>query len=79
MARSHTTLQTTALPSTRSPARSEKTVVLYGSDWPNSDPLGSYSQVIGIVREYFSDKEATAREKYFRLNSKSAYRWLDRG
>lgn len=53
--------------------------VLYGSDWPNSDPLGSYSQVIGIVREYFSDKEATAREKYFRLNSKSAYRWLDRG
>ena len=53
--------------------------VLYGSDWPNSDPLGSYSQVIGIVREYFSDKEATAREKYFRLNSKSAYRWIDRG
>ena len=52
--------------------------VLYGSDWPNSDPLGSYSKVIGIVRKYFSDKGATAQEKYFRLNSKAAYRWVDR-
>ena len=52
--------------------------VLYGSDWPNSDPLGSYSQVIEIVRDYFADKGASAQQKYFRLNSKSAYRWIDR-
>ena len=52
--------------------------VLYGSDWPNSDPLGQYSKVIGIVRDYFSDKGPAAQEKYFRLNSKSAYRWVDR-
>ena len=52
--------------------------VLYGSDWPNSDPLGTYSQVIGIVREYFSEKGAAATEKYFRLNSQAAYRWTER-
>ena len=52
--------------------------VLFGSDWPNSDPLGSYSQVIGIVREYFSEKSRAAQEKYFRLNGKAAYRWSER-
>lgn len=50
--------------------------VLYGSDWPNSDPLGTYGQVIGIVREYFAEKSETAREKYFRLNSMAAYKWV---
>ena len=52
--------------------------VLYGSDWPNSEPLGPYSKVIGIVQEYFDSKSNEAREKYFRLNSKAAYRWVDR-
>ena len=52
--------------------------VLYGSDWPNSEPLGPYSKVIGIVQEYFDSKSSEAREKYFRLNSKAAYRWVDR-
>ena len=52
--------------------------VLYGSDWPNSDPLGSYDQVIGIVQEYFAEKSSAASEKYFRLNSKAAYRWIER-
>ena len=50
--------------------------VLYGSDWPNSDPLGTYGQVIGIVREYFEEQSETAREKYFRLNSMAAYKWV---
>ncbi|MDE0103687.1 MAG: amidohydrolase family protein [Bryobacterales bacterium] len=49
--------------------------VLYGSDWPNSDPLGSYGQVIGIVKEYYEGKSSAAKEKYFRTNSESAYRW----
>lgn len=52
--------------------------VLYGSDWPNSDPLGTYGQVLGIVREYFEEKSRAAREKYFRLNSKAAYKWIER-
>lgn len=52
--------------------------VLYGSDWPNSDPLGTYGQVLGIVREYFEEKSLAARQKYFRLNSKAAYKWIER-
>ena len=52
--------------------------VLYGSDWPNSDPLGPYSRVIGIVQEYFDSKSREVQEKYFRINSKAAYRWVDR-
>ena len=52
--------------------------VLYGSDWPNSDPLGTYSQVLGIVREYYSEKGRETQEKYFRINSKAAYKWIER-
>ena len=52
--------------------------VLFGSDWPNSDPLGKYDQVLGVVRDYFSDKGRPAQEKYFRLNAKAAYRWIER-
>ncbi len=52
--------------------------VMFGSDWPNSDPLGTYAQVIGIVQKYFSTKSRLAQEKYFRLNGKAAYRWIDR-
>ena len=52
--------------------------VLYGSDWPNSDSLGNYGEVIGIVQRYFADKGAAEREKYFRTNSEAAYRWLAR-
>lgn len=52
--------------------------VLYGSDWPNSDPLGSYEQVLDIVRAYFANRSRSAQEKYFRLNSRTAYKWVDR-
>jgi len=52
--------------------------VLYGSDWPNSEPLGTYSQVFGIVQRYFSGKGAKIAEKYFFRNSQKAYRWIKR-
>ena len=52
--------------------------VLYGSDWPNSEGWGTYAQVFRIVQQYFSDKGVSAQEKYFRLNSKAAYRWIER-
>ncbi len=52
--------------------------VLYGSDWPNSDPLGSYAEVLGIVQQYFAQKGHAAAEKYFWKNSLAAYRWIRR-
>jgi len=52
--------------------------VLYGSDWPNSEPLGTYPQVLGVVREYFLGKGKKDAAKYFYKNSIAAYRWKPR-
>jgi predicted TIM-barrel fold metal-dependent hydrolase len=52
--------------------------LIYGSDWPNSDPLGTYAQVLKIVEEYFHAKGAAAAERYFWKNSITAYRWIKR-
>jgi predicted TIM-barrel fold metal-dependent hydrolase len=52
--------------------------VLYGSDWPNSEPLGPYDHVFGIVRDYFAAKPRAVQEKYFYSNSIAAYRWKNR-
>jgi hypothetical protein len=51
---------------------------MYGSDWPNSDPLGTYPQVLKIVEEYFHAKGTAAAENYFWRNSIAAYRWIKR-
>jgi L-fuconolactonase len=49
--------------------------LVYGSDWPNSDPFAPYDVVLGLVREYFAAKGEAAAEKYFFRNSQAAYRW----
>ncbi|MCC7175882.1 MAG: amidohydrolase [Bryobacterales bacterium] len=52
--------------------------VLYGSDWPNSDPYGSYQQTLALVMEYFLGKGTETAEKYFWRTSFAAYRWVRR-
>jgi len=52
--------------------------VVYGSDWPNSEPLGPYPKVLGIVQKYFAEKSRAVQEKYFWRNSVKAYRWKKR-
>ncbi|MFB3828227.1 MAG: amidohydrolase [Bryobacteraceae bacterium] len=52
--------------------------LMYGSDWPNSDPVGTYPEVLGVVREYFTGKGREAAEKFFWRNSRRAYRWVKR-
>jgi L-fuconolactonase len=52
--------------------------LLYGSDWPNSDPWGTYAQVLNIVRQYFAKRGHSAAEKFFWKNSVQAYRWVKR-
>jgi L-fucono-1,5-lactonase len=52
--------------------------LLFGSDWPNSVPVGTYEQVFGIVHEYFTAKGREAAEKYFWRNSVAAYKWVRR-
>ncbi len=52
--------------------------LMYGSDWPNSDPWGSYSQVLNLIHEYVTGKGAAVAEKFFWKNSVRAYRWVKR-
>lgn len=52
--------------------------LLYGSDWPNSEPRGNYRQVLAVVRDYFTRKGGEVAEKYFWRNSVKAYRWIRR-
>lgn len=52
--------------------------VIFGSNWPVSDKGTSFANVMKIVRGYFAAKGAEAEVKYFRENSRRAYRWLDR-
>jgi L-fuconolactonase len=52
--------------------------LIYGSDWPNSDPLGTYAQVLKVVEEYFYAKGSAAAERYFWKNSIAAYGWVKR-
>ncbi|HXA49700.1 MAG TPA: amidohydrolase family protein [Candidatus Acidoferrum sp.] len=52
--------------------------LLYGSDWPNSDPFAPYDVVLALVREYFAGKGSAAAAKYFAANSQAAYRWAER-
>ena len=52
--------------------------VIYGSDWPNSDPKGSYQQGLNVIREYVAGKSAAAAEKFYWKNSIQAYHWIKR-
>lgn len=52
--------------------------VVYGSDWPNSEPLGPYPKVLGVVERYVAEKSREIQEKYFWRNSVAAYRWTPR-
>lgn len=52
--------------------------LLYGSDWPNSEPNGTYEQAFGLVHEYFASRGREAMAKYFWKNSVAAYQWVRR-
>lgn len=52
--------------------------LLFGSDWTNSETVGSYAQVFGLVKEFILSKGRPAAEKFFYKNSQAAYRWPKR-
>lgn len=52
--------------------------VLYGSDWPNSDNSGTYTQGLLNLQAYFVAKSRAVQEKFFWRNSQAAYRWVKR-
>ena len=53
--------------------------VMYGSNWPVSDHLASYETVLSVVQRYVSTKTGIDADKFFRINSRTCYRWVDRG
>jgi predicted TIM-barrel fold metal-dependent hydrolase len=52
--------------------------VIFGSDWPNSDHVCSYSDTLHIVRQYVFEKGQSSSEKLFWRNSREVYRWQPR-
>jgi L-fucono-1,5-lactonase len=52
--------------------------LMYGSDWPNCDPIETVPQGLAVVRSYVAGKGAAAEEKFFWKNSLAAYRWVKR-
>jgi len=52
--------------------------VIYGSNWPVSEPFADYATVQRIVAEYVHTRGEEAAEKYFWKNAKAAYKWIDR-
>jgi L-fuconolactonase len=52
--------------------------VMYGSNWPVSDRLAPYTNVLGIMKEYLAGKDTATSEKYFWRNSRNCYQWVDR-
>ena len=53
--------------------------LMFGSDWPNSDRWGSYSEVFRVAHDYVSSKSEAVQEKFYWKNSIEAYKWRREG
>jgi L-fuconolactonase len=52
--------------------------LVFGTNWPVSQPKGEMSVVKGIVYNYFSPKGKEVLQKIFAENAKRVYRYIDR-
>jgi L-fuconolactonase len=52
--------------------------VLFGSDYPNSVGTATLSEIVALVKQYFSSKPRSVAEKYFWRNSLRCYKWIKR-
>ena len=52
--------------------------IVYGSDWPNSEPSAKYATQQRLSFEYAASKGSEALPKFAALNAKTIYRWIDR-
>lgn len=52
--------------------------LIYGSNWPVSEKVGPYGEVLRVVKDYFGRKGAEASGRFFHENSRAAYRWGER-
>jgi L-fuconolactonase len=47
--------------------------VMYGSNWPVSDRLGPYPEVLGVMKKYLAGKDTATAGKYFSTNAQACY------
>lgn len=52
--------------------------LIYGSDWPVSERAADYKTQQQIVLDYVKDRGAETLRKFFSINSKKAYKWVER-
>jgi L-fuconolactonase len=52
--------------------------VMFGSDWPNSEHVGTFDQVIAVAKAYIATRGPGVAEKVYWRNSALAYRWSPR-
>ncbi|TWI56775.1 L-fuconolactonase [Pseudomonas duriflava] len=52
--------------------------ILFGSDWPNSELLGSFENTLSLTRAYLATKSLKAQAKVLHHTSQQAYRWVPR-
>ena len=52
--------------------------LMYGSNWPNVEQIGPYSQELAISSAYFREKGDEVSEKFLWRNARAAYKWVDR-
>jgi len=49
--------------------------IVFGSDFPNSIPVGTSSQIFSLVHAYLASKSVEAQAKVFFHNSRRLYKW----
>lgn len=52
--------------------------VIYGSNWPVSERAMTYEQLQKIITDYVAEKGTEATKKFFSLNAKKFYKWVER-
>lgn len=52
--------------------------LMFASNWPVSDRGAPFATVVDLVDRFFENKSEPVRRKFFRENSKAAYRWIER-
>ena len=52
--------------------------LIFGTNWPVSEPKGEMSIVAGIIRKYFEPKGEAVLAGVFAGNAKKYYKYLDR-
>lgn len=52
--------------------------VIYGSNWPVSDRAASYADLFRIVQEYVAGRGEVVAAKFFHVNARAAYKWVER-